>query len=282
MRSASSLDHALAVLAAEPGAWMPFAGGTDLMVLMEAGRLPKRRLLSLWNIDDLRGIESTDSLVRIGALATYSDLLADTTLQREFPLVCAAARETGAIAIQNQGTVGGNIANGSPAADLPPALLVYDAALHIASVRGRRVVPYGEFHTGYKIMDLAADELIVAVTMPRGRDGWSQTYRKVGTRRAQAISKVCFAAAMHVVGREVNDIRIALGSVAPTVIRCTKTEETLRGKALDAASIEDARARLGREIQPIDDVRSNAGYRRRVSCNLLGNFLSLAILDRSG
>ena len=274
MRKASSLDDALAALAAEPGAWMPFAGGTDLMVLMEAGRLPKRRFLSLWNVDELRGIESTANLVRIGALATYSDLLADATLQREFPLVCAAARETGAIAIQNRGTVGGNIANGSPAADLPPALLVYDAALHIASVRGRRMVAYGEFHKGYKIMDLAADELIVAVTMPRGRGGWSQTYRKVGTRRAQAISKVCFAAAMQVVGREVNDIRIALGSVAPTVIRCTKTEETLRGKTLDAASIEEVRARLGREIQPIDDVRSNAGYRRLVSCNLLEQFLS--------
>jgi CO/xanthine dehydrogenase FAD-binding subunit len=274
MQRATSLDDALGILAGEPGAWMPFAGGTDLMVLMEAGRLPKRRFVSLWNVNELRGVEVTEDVVRIGALATYSDLLADATLQREFPLVCAAARETGAIAIQNRGTVGGNIANGSPAADLPPALLVYDAAVHVASVRGRRVVAYGEFHKGYKVMDLAADELIIAVTMPRGREGWAQTYRKVGTRRAQAISKVCFAAAVHVEGDHVTDVRIALGSVAPTVIRCTNTEETLRGKTLDAGAIERARTRLGREIQPIDDIRSNARYRRMVSCNLLGEFLS--------
>ena len=148
MRRAASLDDALAVLAEEPGAWMPFAGGTDLMVLMEAGKLPKRRFLSLWNVDALRGVEVTTDAVKVGALATYSDLVADSTLQREFPLVCAAALETGAIAIQNRGTVGGNIANASPAADLPPALLVYDAALHLASVRGRtcgslRGVPQG-------------------------------------------------------------------------------------------------------------------------------------------
>ena len=180
MRRAASLDDALAVLAAEPGAWMPFAGGTDLMVLMEAGKLPKRRFLSLWNVDALRGVEVTTDAVKVGALATYSDLVADSTLQREFPLVCAAALETGAIAIQNRGTVGGNIANASPAADLPPALLVYDAALHLASVRGERVVPYAEFHKGYKVMDMAADELITAVTIPRGRDGWQQTLPQSG------------------------------------------------------------------------------------------------------
>ena len=274
MRRATSLDDALALLAAESGAWMPFAGGTDLMVLMEAGKLPKRRLLSLWNVDALRGVEVSRDAVKVGALATYSDLVADSTLQREFPLICAAALETGAIAIQNRGTVGGNIANASPAADLPPALLVYDAALHLASVRGERVVPYAEFHKGYKVMDMAADELITAVTIPRGRDGWQETYRKVGTRRAQAISKVCFAAAMQVDAGKVKDVRIALGSVAPTVLRCTKTEAALRGKRLDGQTIADARARLDKEIQPIDDIRSNERYRRLVACNLLEQFLS--------
>ena len=273
MRNAASLEEALRTIATEPGAWMPFAGGTDLMVLMEAGTLPKRRFLSLWNVEELRGVQVSEDLVRVGALATYSDLLADPTVQREFPLVCDAARETGAIAIQNRGTVGGNIANASPAADLPPALLVYDAALHIASVRGNRVVAYGEFHKGYKVMDLAADELITAVTLPRGRSGWAQTYRKIGTRRAQAISKVCFAAAADVAAGQVRDVRIALGSVAPTVIRCAKTEDALRGRSLDAAAIRDGREALGREVKPIDDIRSNARYRRTVSCNLLEQFL---------
>jgi carbon-monoxide dehydrogenase medium subunit len=153
-------------------------------------------------------------------------------------------------------------------------LLVYDAVLHVASIRGQRVVSYADFHKGYKVMDLAADELITAVTIPRGRHGWQQTYRKVGTRRAQAISKVCFAAAMKVDGGRVQDIRIALGSVAPIPLRCTNTEGALRGKSLDAQVVADARARLGREIQPIDDIRSDARYRRLVSCNLLEQFLS--------
>lgn len=273
MRNAASLEDALRTIATEPGAWMPFAGGTDLMVLMEAGKLPKERFLSLWNVEELRGVQVSEDHVRVGALATYSDLLADRTVQREFPLVCDAARETGAIAIQNRGTVGGNIANASPAADLPPALLVYDAAVHIASIKRSRVVPYGEFHKGYKIMDLAPDELITAVTLPRGRSGWAQTYRKVGTRRAQAISKVCFAAAADVVAGQVKDVRIALGSVAPTVIRCTKTEDALRGRRLDDDAIRAAREQLGREVTPIDDIRSNAHYRRLVSCNLLEQFL---------
>ncbi len=273
MRSASSLEEALATLAAEPGSWTPFAGGTDLMVLMEAGRLPHKRFLSVWNVGELRGVQVDEKLVTIGALATYSDLLADATLQREFPLVCQAARETGAIAIQNRGTVGGNIANASPAADLPPALLVYDAALHIASVRGKRGVPYDRFHQGYKVMDLAPDEVITAVTMPRRSHFWTQCYRKVGTRRAQAISKICFAAAADAADGKVRDVRVAVGSVAPTVIRCRKTEEVLRGGSVDARTIGAARAALEREIAPIDDVRSSAWYRRTVACNLLEEFL---------
>jgi CO/xanthine dehydrogenase FAD-binding subunit len=273
MRSAESLDDALATLASEPGVWTPFAGGTDLMVLMEAGRLPGKQFLSLWNVDALRGVQVSDDLVTIGALATYTDLLTHPVLSGEFPLVCAAARETGAVAIQNRGTIGGNIANGSPAADLPPALLVYDAAVHLASTRGRRVVSYVDFHKGYKVMDLAPDELITAVALPRGRSGWAQTYRKVGTRRAQAISKVCFAAAADVAGADVKDIRIAIGSVAPTVLRCHAAEQALRGKALTIDTIRDARTTMAREIKPIDDIRSNADYRSRVSCNLLEQFL---------
>ena len=273
MRNATSLDDALETMAGEPGAWMPFAGGTDLMVLMEAGRLPGKQFLNLWNVDELRGVQVSEDLVTIGALATYTDLLTVPVLSREFPLVCAAARETGAVAIQNRGTIGGNIANGSPAADLPPALLVYDAALHLASTRGRRVVSYADFHKGYKVMDLARDELITAVALPRGRSGWRQTYRKVGTRRAQAISKVCFAAAADVGATEVKDIRIAIGSVAPTVLRCVATEQSLRGQQITDDTIRGARSRMAHEIKPIDDIRSNADYRSRVSCNLLEQFL---------
>ena len=157
MRPAPTLQDALAILASAPGEWTPFAGGTDLMVLLEAGTLPARRFVDLWKIDELRRIERSSDGVAIGSLATYTDLLQSPVLAAEFPLVCAAARETGAVAIQNRGTVGGNIANASPAADLPPALLVYDAELELASVRGRRRVRYDGFHTAYKQMDLAPD-----------------------------------------------------------------------------------------------------------------------------
>ena len=273
MVRAHTLDDALTRLANEPGTWTPFAGGTDLMVLLEAGKLKNKRYLDLWSVRELRTIREDRSTVSIGALSTYTDLLESPVIRNEFPLICDAARETGAVAIQNRGTIGGNIANASPAADLPPALLVYDAALELASTRGRRVVPYANFHKGYKVMDLAADELITAITLPRGRAGWRQLYRKVGTRRAQAISKVCFAAGADVVDGEVRDIRIALGSVAPTVVRCTATENLLRGKRLSPENIAAARVQIDRDISPIDDIRSNERYRRLVAANLLEQFL---------
>lgn len=274
LQSASTLDDALRRIAAEPGVWRPFAGGTDLMVLMEAGTLPRGKFLNIWNLGELRGVKADEQQVAIGALATYTDLLANPVLEAEFPLVGRAARETGAVAIQNRGTVGGNIANASPAADLPPALLVYDAVLTVASVRGERRIPYERFHKDYKVMDLAADELITGVILPRGRQDWVQTYRKVGTRRAQAISKVCFAATAAVENEAVVDVRLAFGSVAPTVVRCLRTEQVLRGNRLDDARIvRAARAELDHEIAPIDDVRSTARYRRLVAGNLLEEFL---------
>ena len=274
LRPMETLEGTLRTLAAEPGVWAPFAGGTDLMVLMEAGRLPRKKYLSIWNLKELSGVHVNENEVVLGALATYTDLLSDFTLQAEFPLVCAAARETGAVAIQNRGTVGGNIANASPAADLPPALLVYDAVVTVASIRGERRIPYEQFHKGYKVMDLAADELITAVTLPRRHSDWVQTYRKVGTRRAQAISKVCFAAAALLGNGRIEDLRIALGSVAPTVVRCKKTEQALRGSAKgDEPVLRVARKTLEEEIAPIDDIRSNARYRRLVAGNLLEEFV---------
>jgi CO/xanthine dehydrogenase FAD-binding subunit len=274
MRAASTLDEALAVLADGSAGWTIFAGGTDLMVLLEAGRLPHRRFLDVWKVGELHGITTSPDSVVVGSLATYTDLLENATIAGEFPLIGSAARETGAVAIQNRGTVGGNIANASPAADLPPALLVYDAELELVSTRGRRLVPYARFHTAYKRMDLASDELIASVILPRGRSSWRQTYRKVGTRRAQAISKICFAAAADLDGGVVRDIRIAFGSVAPTVVRATTAEATLRGQPLHPQGLAAARAALREDISPIDDIRSTAHYRLTVAGNLLEEFLS--------
>jgi len=267
------LGETLRKLAREPGVWRPFAGGTDLMVLLELGKLEHRRFLSLWHLNELRGIEASAEHVTLGALTTYTAVQAAPVLAREFPLLCRAAAETGGIATQNRGTIAGNIANGSPAADSPPALLCYDAELELISARGSRWVPYATFHTGYKTMQLAPDELIGRLRLARRMRAWKQYYRKVGTRRAQAISKVCFAGACELAGGRIKDVRIALGSVAPAVLRATRTEKLLRGERLTSAVIAAARRSLGEEIAPIDDFRSAAVYRRRVAQNLLEEFL---------
>jgi len=272
MEAPRDLGAALERMAREPGAWKPFAGGTDLMVLLEAGKLPHRKFVNIWGLPELRGIEVTPTLVTLGALTTYTELRRHEIITREFPLLCQAAAETGSIATQNRGTLGGNIANASPAADSPPALFVYDAELELVSARGARWVPYHGFWSGYKQMDLRSGELIRRIRLLREKSGWKQYYRKVGTRRAQAISKVCFAAAARVDAGRIADVRIALGSVAPTVLRAVETEKTLRGEKLSPAVLHAAQEVLAREIAPIDDMRSTSRYRRDVAQNLLAEF----------
>jgi CO/xanthine dehydrogenase FAD-binding subunit len=269
----AALSDALERLAADPSL-KPFAGGTDLMVLLEAGLLEPGRYLSLWGLRELRGIAETADGIAIGALTTYTDVRRSKALDA-YPLLARAAEETGSVATQNRGTIGGNIANASPAADTPPALLVYDAELELVSAAGRRRVRYDLFHTGYKQMDLRPGEIIGAVHLPRRAAGWRDYYRKVGTRRAQAISKVCFAGSIQLARGIVSDVRIALGSVAPTVVRCAGAEQALRGRAIDARAIEDAGRALVAGIAPIDDIRSTARYRAAVARNLLSEFLTV-------
>jgi CO/xanthine dehydrogenase FAD-binding subunit len=267
-----SLADALDLMAGAPGEWKPFAGGTDLMVLMEAGRLPHRRFLSLWKLPELRGITLTPQHLTLSALTTYSEVRRHDLLAREFPLLCRAAAETGSIATQNRGTLGGNIANASPAADSPPALLVYDAELELVSAAGSRWVPYRGFWKGYKQIDLRGDELIRAIRLARNQSFSKHFYRKVGTRRAQAISKVCLAGAARMSDARIAEVRIALGSVAPTVFRAAETEKILLGERPAPAILQAAQQALAREIAPIDDIRSTARYRLRVAQNLLAEF----------
>jgi CO/xanthine dehydrogenase FAD-binding subunit len=243
------------------------------MVLLEAGKLPHKNYLNIWNLAELRGIEVSPEHVTLGALTTYTEVQSNPILREEFPMLCQAASETGGLAIQNRGTLGGNIANASPAADSPPALLAYDAALELISVNGARWVKYQDFHTGYKQMIMRADELLARIRLPRASTNLHHYYRKVGTRKAQAISKVCFAATARISEGTVADVRIVLGSVAPVPLRCIKTEDVLRGVKLDRSSIEKAQAVLADEIVPIDDIRSTRDYRLQVSLNLLDDFL---------
>ena len=272
----ASLADALALLGDEPGVWKPFAGGTDLMVLLEAGKLPHRNYVNIWPLRELRGIDVSDTHVTLGALTTYTDVQVNPVLQSEFPMLCQAASETGGLAIQNRGTLGGNIINASPAADSPPSLLAYDAEIELVSRAGSRWIPYDGFHTGYKQMNLQPGELLTRIRLPRNTAALKHYYRKVGTRKAQAISKVCFAAVAQINDGRVATACIVLGSVAPIVLRCKQTEDALHNQELNDETVSRARETLMREISPIDDVRSTADYRLRVAANLLVDFLLTA------
>jgi len=269
-----NLPAVLSLLAERPGKWLPIAGGTDVMVQYAAGKLMNRSLVSLWKLPELRRIEVSDDEVRIGATTTYTDLRRHEIIRQEFSILASAAAWTGGIANQNRGTLGGNIVNASPAADSLPALLVYDAQLILASVRGERRVPYSSFHIGYRKTILAADELVKAVCIRRRFGGFFSFSRKVGPRNAQAISKVCVAALARRKGEIVEDVRIAMGSVAPVPLRMEKTERVIQGNALDAATLQRARLTAMDEVRPIDDIRSTVAYRRAVCGNLVEEFLT--------
>ena len=204
----TSLKEALSLLAVHPNA-RPLAGGTDLMVPFAAGRLPDHLFLNLWGLTELQGIVVTEGAVTLGALTLFRDIAAHALLQREFPNLVRSAKVTGALAIQSRGSLGGNIANGSPAADTPPSLLAYGAELELGSLRGSRWVPYADFHTGYKRSLLAPDELITRIRLQRPREGGFHYFRKVGTRQAQAIAKVSLAAWIQVEDGRIQELRLA-------------------------------------------------------------------------
>jgi putative cofactor-binding repeat protein len=271
--SPGNLQAALSLMADEPAQWLPIAGGTDVMVLYSAGKLPDRKLVNIWNIPELRQIEVFPERIRIGAACTYTALRSREIISREFPLLAVGASWTGGIANQNRGTLGGNIANASPAADSLPALLAYAAELTLISVRGERRVAYRDFHTGYKRTALAADELIRDIALPRRFSGYLSHARKVGARNAQAISKVCLAALGQMANGTIRDVRLALGSVAPVPLRLSETEQMLIEKQIEPSLIAMARKTAMSEIRPIDDVRSTARYRAAVAGNLVAEFL---------
>jgi CO/xanthine dehydrogenase FAD-binding subunit len=238
----------------------PLAGCTDVYVGLNFGTARETRYIDIWGLVPLRRIALRSDVLSIGALATYTDIIRSRLVGRRLPILAAAAREIGGIQIQNRGTLGGNIANGSPAGDTLPVLAAAEAVVVLRSAAGTRRAPFRSYYTGYRTSVRRDDELITAVEIPRiqGR----QWFRKVGTRAAQAISKVVMAA---VRGPRPS---IALGSVAPTVIRLPRTEEALAA----GAPIQEARRVLESEIAPIDDVRSTADYRRAVASNLLERF----------
>ena len=269
-----TLDAVLDAIAAEPGVLTPIAGGTELMVALGAGRLQPHRLISLGDLRELRFIDASNAdTLRIGANTTFTDLRRSSVITEEFPLLAQTASWTGSIANQNRGTIGGNIANASPAADSPPALLVYDAQIELISTRGTRTLPYNEFHLSYKRTALAPDELIFALHLPRRFTGYKQWVRKVGTRNAQAISKIAIAAIAMMDDSRVQEIRIGAASLKDRPARLYAVEKAIAGHTIDTKTITNARAALLTEIAPIDDIRSTAKYRSAVAQNLIEEFL---------
>lgn len=244
----------------DDGPLVPLAGATDLYVALNFGTLQGTRFLDLWLLEPLRRIESRGATLSLGALVTYTSLTRSRLVKQRLPMLVDAARQVGGVQIQNRGTIGGNIANGSPAGDTLPVFAAVDAVVVVRSAAAERRIPFGEFYSGYRASVVRPDELIVAVEIPpvEGR----QWFRKVGTRAAQAISKVVMA------GVRSASPRVALGSVGPVVVRAREAERALEGrKGIDAAV-----AVLAQDISPIDDVRSTAEYRRVVAGNLLRQF----------
>ena len=269
----ASLGEALEAMAGNPGRYRPFAGGTDVMVLLNAGQLPPSRFLDLSRCEALRGIEETGTTMAFGALTTFTELRECPAVHQHFPNLVKSARSTGAPAIQNRGTLGGNLVHASPAADTPPSLLAYGAELELVSVRGARRVAYDAFHTGYKQVDLAPDELLFRIHVPKPAGCSFHFYRKVGTRAAQAVSKVCLAAFARLEEGAVAEFRVGLGAVAPVPARGRHAEAVILGSSQGALPVDAAREALLQDISPIDDLRSTARYRRAVAQNLLGQML---------
>jgi CO/xanthine dehydrogenase FAD-binding subunit len=283
-----SLDAVLAQLAAEPGKHTPIAGGTELMVALNTGRLTQHSLVSIHQLKELRFIRAEQDAIHIGSGATFTDIRRSAEIAADLPLLIESASWTGTIANQNRATLGGNICNASPAADTPPALLAYGASITLISASATagkiatRTLPYTEFHLAYKKTVLRPEELVHSVSVPRNFSGYRQYIRKVGTRNALAISKIALAALAKLDGDALADIRLGAASLTDRPVRCSAAEAALLGKSVGPkamdATVRAARAALASETHTIDDIRSTAKYRSAVAGNLLEEFLrSLAV-----
>jgi xanthine dehydrogenase small subunit len=277
--SPARLADAYALMAdADRAPWSPIAGGTDLMVQItgEIGE-PPARVIDLWGLNELRGIRLDGDELVLGALTTYTEIRRSPIVAEFMPALAECAATIGAAQIQNRGTLGGNVVNASPAGDTLPILLAVGARIVLGSSSGERIVDADAFWTGYRTTARRSDELVTAVRLPivPGRE---LRFRKVGTRRAQAISKVVMALAWTPAGDVWTDVRLALGSVAATTVRASGTESVLEGVGPDRETADAAAAALIGELSPIDDVRSTADYRRTVA----GRVLHRLIRDAAG
>jgi len=268
----NSLTEALGLLADNETRFPLLAGGTDLIVQW-GGRMPDG-VIDIGGIEELKLIVQRENVVEIGALVSHATIIESKIAQRYCHTLVEACKTIGAIQIQNRGTIGGNIVNASPAGDTPPVLMAFDAKVELTSLSGKRHIPIREFYLSYRKTALKPDEILTKIIIPKQKPDEKAAFYKIGTRKAQAISKVVMCVRSKVHNGVVEDIAIAIGSVAPIVVCAPKTEDFLKGKKLDDKIIDEAKKSLSNEIKPIDDIRSTADYRRFVAGNLLGSCLN--------
>ena len=255
------------------------AGATDLLVVDHATGREHAAVLNVLGLAELHGIRVDASTLDIGAAVTFTQIRVSEDTRRHAPCLVEAAATIGAAQIQNRATIGGNIANASPAGDSLPALLALDAKLVLSGPNGRRTIAYDAFHTGYRTTALASDELIerVIIPLPAPR---IQVFRKVGTRAAQAISKVVMSLSANRAGDVLEDVRLAMGSVAATPIRLPDVEKLIASEAPSRALADRVAAAILGSIAPIDDVRSTAQYRKHVAGQIVRRAL-LGLVPKS-
>lgn len=270
--SPKNFQEALDLAAKHPG-YSILAGGTDICVLMNSRMVKPRGLINIWGIDELRGIKEEKDYIEIGALTTHAELVDSELIKKHLPALFDACRTIGARQIQNRGTIGGNVMNASPAGDTLPVLLAYDAEVVVAGKGGRRAVRFTDFYKGYRETALKKGEIVAGFKLPKVKRGERAAFLKVGTRKAQAISKVMGCFRINLKGKTVQDIAIAFGSVAPVPLRLTGAEKLLKNKELTPDLIDEVVGKVMAQVQPIDDIRSTAAYRRHICGVLLKRFL---------
>lgn len=272
-----NLDEALRLVSKHPN-YNILAGGTDICVQMNGGFIRPEGLINIWGLDELRKISESGDFVEVGALTTHTEIINSPLVKNHLPALAEACMSIGGRQIQNRGTIGGNVMNASPAGDTMPVLLAYDAEVEAASMKGRRWIRFQGFYEGYRKTALAAGEIVTRFKIPKAASGERSAFLKIGTRKALAISKVmgCFRINVGEGLRpllEVQSAAIAFGSVAPTPVRLPKAEKFLVGKKLTEDVVEKLCEIAVSEVQPIDDIRSTALYRSRISGILLKRFL---------
>ena len=268
-----TVGEALALVALKPGVYPILAGGTDIVAQWRAGTIKPEGLIDISALGELAEIKATKAHIEIGALATYADIAANADVRERLPALADVCASVGGAQIQNMGTIGGNVMNASPAADMPPVLVALEADFIAKDLKGDSAIGSDDFFVGYKRTALEPGKLLAAIRIPLPGDDELTRFYRIGARRAQAIAKVSMCLRARIAHGGIEWIRIALGSVAPTVVRAPGTEALLSGKAINTGLIDKARRSLADEMSPIDDVRSTADYRKYAAVGMLMKFL---------